>query len=393
MNNSTIVVFKGESQYDVLRFFSDYLGEGFESFGFTVEFVDLLQNDWIVNLTNLLTSNNKILFFLGMNGAGYDIKNGEISLYDYLNIPFISYYVDDPLHLYSRIGDSIKNIIHVFIDKTHKDFVDKYMNISNTKAFIPHGSKKVDIPIPSVDEKEIDVLVPGSFSNPDQIRDSWRSYDPHLSSILDDIAEEAYCNRDVHLMISAKSVFERNNIELQISNTKLFSLLSEIDLYVRSRMRMEIVNSLTDFKVLVCGNGWENNYSIPKNIKIANAVPFSEIPGLMTNSKMVLTVLPLFLYGGHERVFTAMSMGSVALVNKNQYFEEHLENYKDLVYFEWPRQDLRDIVQNLLDNPEQMMRISESAMEKALADHQWTNRAGEILKTFFIHKAVSEIKD
>lgn len=62
MNNSTIVVFKGESQYDVLRFFSDYLGEGFESFGFTVEFVDLLQNDWIVNLTNLLTSNNKILF-------------------------------------------------------------------------------------------------------------------------------------------------------------------------------------------------------------------------------------------------------------------------------------------------------------------------------------------
>ncbi|MEW4431745.1 glycosyltransferase [Paenibacillus pabuli] len=387
LGESTIIIFKGQSQYDVLRHFADDLGDGFLQYGYNVEFIDLLNSDWDKKLTDVLNGQKNILFFLGMNGVGVDVKSGKTSLYDYLDIPFIAYFVDDPLHQYPRILPNVKNVIYAFIDKEHIEFVNQYMNVKNTKAFIPHGCKPMNINTPDMGERDIDVLVPGSFSHPEGIRSEWDKLGAIASGLLNNIAEEVYANRSKPLMDSAKYVLERNHIELDLSNNKLFNLLAKVDLYVRSRMRNELVSSLTDYNVLLCGNGWENG-SFAENIKISKAIPFEEIPQLMSRSKIVLTVLPLFLYGAHERVFTAMSAGSVALVNKNNYFEEHFVNGKELVYFDSQNENLHSIVGDLLRNPEKMNAISTAGIQKAKLDHQWSNRAGEILKTYFIHKSV-----
>lgn len=61
MEQPIIVIFKGQSQYDVMRYFADYIAAAFEQYGYPVKIIDFLEND-AVNHLNATIQKQEIFF-------------------------------------------------------------------------------------------------------------------------------------------------------------------------------------------------------------------------------------------------------------------------------------------------------------------------------------------
>ena len=83
-----VVLLKGDSQYDVLRVFTDQLSSAFEQLDCHVETFDLLDEDNKQLILPALRQN--VDFVFSFNLTGFDLPLGH------LNIPFISNIVDHP---------------------------------------------------------------------------------------------------------------------------------------------------------------------------------------------------------------------------------------------------------------------------------------------------------
>jgi hypothetical protein len=84
-----IILLKGTSQYDVLRFFIDDLYEEFKEQGYNAAIVDLTSPSAGQELKTLLAQ--PVFFVLGMNGVGIDLQAGNRSLYDVGGFPFFCF--------------------------------------------------------------------------------------------------------------------------------------------------------------------------------------------------------------------------------------------------------------------------------------------------------------
>jgi spore maturation protein CgeB len=97
----------------------------------------------------------------------------------------------------------------------------------------------------------------------------------------------------------------------------------------------------------------------------------------MGKSKIVLTVLPNFTAGGHERVFSSMSQGALSLVNENRYFQAHFSQ-DELVTYSF-KENIRTKVRQILSNPEKLQHVAKSGQAKVMESHTWLNRAEQII--------------
>lgn len=99
-----IVLIKGGSQYDVLRVFVDHLSESFRTLGYEIAILDLNKTDFIEDLKNIKGS---VKTFIALNGAGLTLMFKERSLFDALNVPLVSWFVDHPFYHWERLTHNI----------------------------------------------------------------------------------------------------------------------------------------------------------------------------------------------------------------------------------------------------------------------------------------------
>ncbi|MGG4406331.1 hypothetical protein ABEP13_11025 [Geobacillus stearothermophilus] len=165
--NKTIVLYNGQSQYGVLRYFIQDLAASFQQLGFEVKIIDLLASSWIAELERVLKEKD-VFFFFSMNAMGIDIKVGDQSLYDHLNIPLFAFLVDHPMYHINRLNQGVKNLIVSTVDQTHLSFLRTFLNGVYSKVFIPHGSSYHEVSVSSktIEERKIDILFVGTFTNP-----------------------------------------------------------------------------------------------------------------------------------------------------------------------------------------------------------------------------------
>lgn len=388
-NTPTIILYKGQSQYDVLRYFIDDLGEAFKQFGYTIEIVDLLDSNWNVKIGNLINSGS-VLFALGMNAIGQELSMNDKLIYDITEIPFFSFYVDHPIHHLRRLNNKTNNLICSFIDRTHVEFVSTYLGNDCTKVFVPHGVKadeNAGSTIIPIKERSIDILFPGSYTDPDEIREKWVETGPFLTKLFDDFADCMLSRQDVQHMDNIRHVLESRGLE---HNPKFYNSLiphiNLIDLFVRARIRKETVEMLSDFPLHLYGNGWDK-LKLGKNVQKHSPISFKEVLYKMGQSKFVLTVLPYFIDGGHERIFASMNAGAVSISNSNKFLLSEFSNGKDVVLLSKTKQEVVKQVEELLQNQDQLQLIADNGRRKVLEKHTWLHRAQQILETVFFHKA------
>lgn len=217
-----------------------------------------------------------------------------------------------------------------------------------------------------------------------------------MIKLLDDIVDYILSKDYINLAVAADDVLTSKSVYLsnELSN-KLITLLPFIDKYVRNYRRHVCLQVLAEsgVRIDIYGSNWENlKIKTTNNLRFHPPTNFWDLLRLMQQSKIVLNIDPNFSNGGHERVFSAMLNGAVALTNINGFYAEEFSDGKEVVLYSWNKLgDLPEKITRILGNSEKFESIRLAGQQTAEKYHTWSERAKRILEIVETYKSLKHI--
>lgn len=368
------------SQYDATRHFAFEMTSAFLQLDYRVEVIDLSRSSGAEKLEVLLRQPD-LRFLIGMNGHGIAQLFNRLCAGS-LPVPFLSYFVDHPMFHLDRFDfhQKMHQLIVSCVDFEHLFYLSKYFRGKFAMAFAPQAAMN---PLPvrelkTIKHRSIEILFAGTNLNPNEYRRRWAG-DPRYGALLDEIAERAIYQYGHSLMSIAEETFRNRGIPFQYpEDQRLVGFLQQLDYYIRGRRRLEILDALSDLPVMVYTN---DATGLPNKgrIRYLPPVDLKSFQALMYDSKMVLNVLANLVYGGHERIFTAMQAGAVSLTDQNKFLTERFRHKKNIVFINYRKRDLSDEIGAMLENPDLLQSIADEA-RTILPEQTWYARAKQLLR-------------
>ncbi|MFD1885635.1 glycosyltransferase [Paenibacillus wenxiniae] len=394
MEQPKIVMYKGQSQYDVLRHFVDQLGMGFKDFDYDVCIIDLLEMETsIEQLNQVLIDQKNIVFFCSFNGVGMELTldNGQ-KIHEAIGVPFFSIYVDHPIYHTSRIlaqqQDRKANLnVMSFVDPRHSEFAAKQFSSHSMKMFLPHASYNIEDSVMNVPFKQrtIDIVVSGSYTDPEVTMAKWKEeLSPFVYGVLNEVIEISEAFPKYAIFDCWEYWTKQRGIELDaLGSDRAFYYVQEVDRFLRQSFRHKLVDSLAGCNLHVCGDGWEQYKSDTVTLIHHGACSYQKMREIMGNSKIVLNAFPTYNQWSHERVFDACALGAVALTQSNPYWHEVFKHEHSILMFEEP-DELKELIQTQLMQGHNLEEIAQHGYEVVKSQHQWRNRASQVLEAVFL---------
>ena len=383
-----ILMIQGESQYDAIPCFMNDLADGFRQLGCRVDIFGGTTKD-VLNRAIYFEEYDVVLSFFGITSILYDAINRNP------NTLFFLFLVDHPYYRYDWLTEQHRNLIVSCIDRNHCDFLQKYYKNIDAVQFVPHGGNLSENPPKPFADREIDVAFFGTCSTSNEYKSIVNQMSEDIMKIMDaTIARvmQGECIPAEEILIQE---LQSGGIELSEAQLlELFVVLAFADTYIRAKQREKLILHLakSGLEVHVYGNGWEKDELAQyENIKCHGAVSYTEALDIMTNTKIVINKMPLFLDGSHERVFTAMLNGAVCCTDASRYWKQEFIDGESICFYDFQDLDnLENTIKELLLNPDKAGKIAQNGYGIASHKHQWKNRAEQILE---ICNNMSRIED
>lgn len=383
-----ILMIQGESQYDAISCFMNDLADGFRQLGCRVDILGGITKD-ALDRTIYFEEYDVVLSFFGITSVLYDAINRNP------NTLFFLFLVDHPYYRYDWLAEQHRNLIVSCIDRNHCNFLQKYYKNIDAVQFVPHGGNLSEKPPKPFADREIDVAFFGTCSASNEYKSIVDQMSEDIMKIMDaTIARvmQGECIPAEEILIQE---LRSGGIELSEAQLlELFVVLAFADTYIRAKQREKLILHLakSGLEVHVYGNGWEKDELAQyENIKRHGAVSYTEALDIMTNTKIVINKMPLFLDGSHERVFTAMLNGAVCCTDESGYWKLEFIDGESICFYDFQDLDnLENIIKELLLNLDKAGKIAQNGYDIAIHKHQWKNRAEQILE---ICNKVSRIED
>jgi hypothetical protein len=379
MKPKTFILYKGFSQYNVHHVFVDQLALAITTLGHKSIVVDFTSPN-LEEQASLAFSQDDCAAIISFNAIGHDYYvKGE--KYNSFELPFFAILVDHPIKLWPRLKERKNSLIVSCIDHSHVNFVERYLYHHTAQTFLPHGGCQYSNINTDITARPIDIAFFGSITPPEKVKESWVRFPFYLQQLLDlfinNMIESHPTASDNAALYILQSMGYEDTKELQ---SLLPFLIYHGEEYLWSHMRLECIKTLdqANIPIHVYGKGWKDLEF--QNIKVHPPVDFMQTLNLMQQSKIVLNCSPTLPEGSHERVFSSMLNGAVALTDNSKFYKENFLNNKNIVRYSWQElESLPDIINNLLAKPKKMQNIATRGQEKAFRKHSWINRAQEII--------------
>ena len=383
-----ILMIQGESQYDAISCFMNDLADGFRQLGCRVDILGGITKD-ALDRTIYFEEYDVVLSFFGITSVLYDAINRNP------NTVFFLFRGDHASSRYDWLAEQHRNLIVSCIDRNHCNFLQKYYKNIDAVQFVPHGGNLSEKPPKPFADREIDVAFFGTCSASNEYKSIVDQMSEDIMKIMDaTIARvmQGECIPAEEILIQE---LRSGGIELSEAQLlELFVVLAFADTYIRAKQREKLILHLakSGLEVHVYGNGWEKDELAQyENIKRHGAVSYTEALDIMTNTKIVINKMPLFLDGSHERVFTAMLNGAVCCTDESGYWKQEFIDGESICFYDFQDLDnLENIIKELLLNLDKAGKIAQNGYDIAIHKHQWKNRAEQILE---ICNKVSRIED
>lgn len=376
-----ILIIKGTSQYDQFRHICDEMLQSFCNLGCIASMLDL--NSINPTSTDLeFISDYDILF--SFNGIGIELYNSL------KNRPFFwTFLVDHPFYHHSRLKLIDDKVMVSCIDRRHVEYIDRYYKNIPWTCFMPHGGLTGE-PMPEIpyDDRKYSVIFMGSLGNMADINSGIEVLKKDLSNIIDPVIELALSDTSLDL----EDIVSCKMNEFGISNdiqlfTDMMNILSCVDALRRHYKRKSLIEGLckAGIQVDVWGNGWEQLHlssDIPDSsrLNLHESINYNSAKDIMRNSKIILSDLPLFHDGSHERVFAAMESGAICATDRSVYLEECFRNDYDIIFYDNDRiNSLANSINELLNDSDKGKQVIARAYD-AVKYHSWEQRAKAILE-------------
>ena len=383
-----ILMIQGESQYDAISCFMNEHADVFRQLVCRVDNLGGITKD-ALDRTIYFEEYDVVLSFFGITSVLYDAINRNP------NTLFFLFLVDHPYYRYDWLAEQHRNLIVSCIDRNHCNFLQKYYKNIDAVQFVPHGGNLSEKPPKPFADREIDVAFFGTCSASNEYKSIVDQMSEDIMKIMDaTIARvmQGECIPAEEILIQE---LRSGGIELSEAQLlELFVVLAFADTYIRAKQREKLILHLakSGLEVHVYGNGWEKDELAQyENIKRHGAVSYTEALDIMTNTKIVINKMPLFLDGSHERVFTAMLNGAVCCTDESGYWKQEFIDGESICFYDFHDLDnLENIIKELLLNLDKAGKIAQNGYDIAIHKHQWKNRAEQILE---ICNKVSRIED
>lgn len=376
-----ILIFQGQSLYSVTDRFIRDIANSFEEDGYQPVIIKTTQSFEQQHAALLeLIEHEKPLFALGFNAIG-QFRCSERSIYEVTGIPYFAFLMDHPVYHVERIDAMPASMSFVgCVDQCHLDFMHMGLRNPPPSVFVPHGGSFGKYAHDACQERPIDVLFSGSGGDPKAIEERWNALpDAATVDLLFYGVEKAKASQPVPVLELITRVFEEQ--QLQPDRQLFIALMLELENYMRAYRRLEVLRVLDDANIAVdvFGDGWDfANFQFHR---VHANKPYDEIIDMMGTAKTVLNISHMFTAGAHDRVFSAMLNGAVAVTNTSTYFNEVLQ--EDSHYLGCDHPDaFSDRLTAVLDNPHKRTDMAQQARATAEKSHTWGER-GKALRIFF----------
>jgi hypothetical protein len=323
-------------------------------------------------------------------------------LYDAIDIPLVSVFVDHPAQHIWRLNTKMNHLLVTCVDKAHLDFLSSYYPEEHfkVKSFMSMcGMQAAPFEEESFEsylkQRTIPVLFGGSLN---KIEREWTTtnFSKNTVKLLDDITDYVLSKDCIALEDAYSYVVKERNIELSPElQRKVYGTFSYIYNYIWGYCRQRVLETLAKAEVpMVVYNKGETGYLAEgqyKSITFVGTKEYRELLRDFQKAKFSLNTTTNLVYGLSERVFGAMLGGAVPVSQAN--YSEELIDGENSVLYKWTKLDeLPERLFKLLKTPETTWQMAQNAAKKANARHTWHNRAEQVVDMVEIYNDLRWIK-
>ncbi|MDP2215601.1 glycosyltransferase [Phenylobacterium sp.] len=383
-----IVLFKGESQYGSLRLHIDQLAAALEGLGHQATIVDLARADRIAAINAALADPPEAFF--GFSGVGYELQSEGVSIYDALGVVYASLYVDHPLHHLARLAQPIQKKAALFLDRSHVQFMSAWSHGRDFRqlGFLPCGAniqgEAPDTSDAAFAARDIPLLFTGTYRGPPTA--PWTDWPASPArDLLAEMGERMLADGLLSILDALKQTLVRQGGELTTDLLdQVAPLMQSVQAYSEAYHRDRLFNVLgaAGVPLRVYGAGWEPMVARYPTFDHGGVGSFEETLALLRRTRLALNTNNGFIAGGHERVFTAMSAGAGVISDQSRFYAEAFKEGREIATFAWTHLEAVPAqITALLADEAGLAAMARAGAKKALAEHQWRDRAGRLVKT------------
>lgn len=375
MNKKKIDVIAPESsQYGVLQHFSKQVYKSLQRLGFSGQLLSYKEYKACPFSLNCDLT-------LSFNGAPCD-ESGEF-LCDLTSVPHISCLVDPPYHFLE-----LQTSPHILITCDDKTCVDLFRSEKFPHYyFFPHGVEP-DLLASKEVHKNYDILFLGTYIDPKKQKEILeKKYPSKISELLKETAQRVLKGEKGHFAEIFLQLFNKSHTDKPIFS--LSEAFKDLEIYIKACDRIALLTSIKHCNISIFGNtvsnkGWQEVFSDKKNITISPAVNFTQAIDLMRQSKIVLNSGIKNSFGCHERVFTSLAAGALAVTSSNIFLEQTFANEKSILFYTPENlSSFEDTLHMYLKDDEKLQEVQKKGRDVVMKNHTWDVRLQTLLPQIF----------
>jgi len=309
---------------------------------------------------------------------------GQPFLCDLVKVPHVSLFVDSA-HLYMEALTCRYNI-SCFVDRSG---VDLFRDLGNTNTlFVPHGVDRNLAPDPNL-KRIYDVVLPASFIDYEKIRSEWKAtYPEKFCRMLDSTLELAQLNPEIPYYRTFFKILEKYCAENPNEDVRKLipqNALTDIELYLRGKERVDLLKAIKDVKIDIFGSGtkeeWKKYLGERPEVTIHDPVEYEEVLQIMKQSKIVLSSCSWIKYGGHERIFSGFACGAMVVIGENAYLKKFFKEGESIAYYNAKTiSGIGETVKKYLADEGLRERVAAEGRRIVMGAHTWRHRAEQLLR-------------
>lgn len=341
--------------------------------------------------------------FIGLRGESVFQTESGRSIWQEENLPILNILVDHPLYYHSCLKEAGERMRVFCVDREHVGYVRRFypgvkvefLPLAGNELFVSqkdgeHGIHRThceDVPEPVLyGQRTFDLVFAANYVSMEMLEEKVKALDDDYRIFYRRITEDLIADPAQ----SVDAVMERHirNELGAVPEEQLCAAMSGmiwIDLFIRSYFREKVVQTLADAGIIVrvFGADWEKIHcKKPQNVRTSGGkVNSAACVQAMRDARIALNVMPWFKDGAHDRVFTAMLQGTVALTDDSRYLREECRDGENICFYSLRAlEQLPDQVVSLLEDPVRMAELAERGYRMAAEQHRWKNRAGLLMQ-------------
>ncbi len=346
-----IVAFVGQNENGILRAHSDDFMELAKPYGLTGTVIDLNDPAWADQLRAQLEQG--LLFAWGHAGVGSQLKIGEQSLWDAVKVPFVAMHSDSPSWMPANHRVESDYVANGYVFHDWLNVQRRLIRSPQISALLPLGVTGNPMrDIMSWSDRPTRMLFVKTGHAPALHRSGWLNLPPRFRAVIEDTSAAVLGQGVCDITETLLKCLDHHGLYLEQRPEVLFSLMQQIDVYVRDCRSTAMVKALLDLPVDIIGRGWDHMRCLGGKARFHEAVEATALPQLYAETQFLLNTMPNFATRTHERVLHGFATKCCVVTNENAFMRKTFGPLPSYFGIDTEANELTDRLATIYHSPE-----------------------------------------